>query len=133
MDRRRKIQRTIFTMLAADVLLVLIFAAFTSKGSRYAPLLAAACFAALVGSNFVVLHRKLRAQGPADPKGRTERASGRFWAYAGSAVFFVGSFYGILMVSQGTLPWTTLLALPVPLSVAVVFFRIGRNATSKKA
>jgi len=133
MDRRRKIRRAIFTMLAADVFLVLIFAAFTSEGSRYTSTVTVICFATLVGSNLLFLYRRLKALGPADPRDRAGSESDRFWAYAGSALFFIGSLYGVIMVSQGVLSWATLLALPIPLSVAVVFFRIGRNAASRKA
>lgn len=131
MERRRQIRRAVYLMVAMDV--VFLFIVILLSRLLDLRVLAAICFPTLLVSNFLFLRRKLRMVGQAPTKEGAVTRSHRFSVYACSAIFFVGTLYGVLMISQGELPRTILPLLLVPLSLAVYCLRTARRAGVRKS
>ena len=129
MQRQQQVRRTVIAMMAGDAvfLFVVIFV-----GQFLDPrVLAAICVPTLLISNVLFLRRKLRAVGPVFPSDTPAPRAARFPAYACSAIFFLGTLLGVLLISQGALPWPVLPVLIVPFSLAVFFLRGARKAGSR--
>ena len=133
MGRRKEIQRTLYAVVAADAVLVLLFAVISLNKPRVAVPLAPTCFLTLLASNFLFLRLKLKLIGPPDREEGTASRSGRFSLYACSAIFVIGTLYGVLMFSAGELPWTISPLLLVPLSLAIFCFRAARRARARRS
>lgn len=93
-------------------------------------------FATVLISNVLFLRRKLRMLGPptteegarvppltAEEGARVPRR--RFSLYGSAAVFFAGTLYGLLMISQGDLPRPVLPLLLIPLFLAVYCLKVA--------
>jgi predicted MFS family arabinose efflux permease len=125
-ERRQQIRRAVFAMVAVDAVVVLVVVLLSRLFTVM--LLAALCLPALLIFNFLFLRYKLRVVGQAPTEERAAGHSHRFSVYACSAIFFAGTLYGVLMISQGELPRTALPLLLVPLSLAVYCLRRARRA-----
>ena len=131
MEKRRRIQGTVYVMVATDVVFVLIIVLL----SRFLNIVALAmvCLPALLIFNFLFLRRKFKMVSQAPVGGGALPHSRAFSVYACSAIFFVGTLYGVLMILQGVLPRTILPLLLVPLSLAVYCFRTARRTGAPKS
>jgi hypothetical protein len=132
-ERHHRVQRALYTMLAADVVVVGAFTVAALTRPNAVTVLAPGCFAVLLLSNFLFLRRKLRMVGQTQPKEGTVNHSNRFSLYACSAIFFVGTLYGLLMIWHGQLPRETLPLLLVPLSLAVYCLKIALKPRTRKS
>jgi hypothetical protein len=130
MERRQQIRSTLYAMVVVDVAVV----AAVVLLSRVFPiaLLTVVFVPALLTFNFLFLRKRLKTTGQVSPEDRAAGRSHKFSVYACSAVFFLGTIYGLLMISQGQLPGTTLPVLLVPLSLAVYCLRTGLRAGSRR-
>jgi hypothetical protein len=131
MERRQQIQRAVYGMVAVDAAVILVVVLLSWLFTLM--LLAAVSLPALLIFNFLFLRYKLRVVGQAPTEGRAAGHSHKFSVYACSAIFFVGTLYGVLMISQEELPWTILPLLLVPLSLAVYCLRTARAAGVRKS
>lgn len=131
MGRHQQIQRAVFATVAVDVAVVLIVVLLSRSFNLM--LLVAVCLPALLIFNFLFLRYKLRLVGQAPTEGRAAGRSHKFSLYACSAIFFVGTFCGVLMISQGELPRMILPLLLVPLSLAVLCLRTARRSGMRKS
>ncbi len=127
MERRQEIQRTVFTAVAVDIAVILIFVVAWLNKPHDLVVFATICFPTLFIFNFLFLRRKLKRVGPPAAEQGT-RSSPRFSVYACSAIFFVGTLYGVLMIAQGDLPRMVSPLLLVPLSLAVYCLKTARRA-----
>ena len=130
MERRQKIRRAVFAVVAVDtaVLLVVVF-----LRHLFAVMwLAAVCLPAFLIFNFLFLRHKVRVVGQAPTGARATNHSRRFSVYVCSAIFFVGALYGVLMIAEGELPRSILPLLLVPRFLAVYCLRTARKARVRK-
>lgn len=131
MERRQQIQRAVYAMVAVDAAVILVAVLLSRLFTL--TLLAAVCLPALLLFDFLFLRYKLRVVGQAPTEGRAAGHSHKFSVYACSAIFFVGTLYGVLMISQGELPRTILPLLLVPLALAIYCLRTVRRAGAGKS
>jgi len=132
MERRREIQRAMYAMTAVDTTLVFLLVVVFLRWPSNRMILAAVCFPALLIFNFIFLRRKLRMVGPPTAEEGARAHAHKFSLYGGSAIFFAGTLYGLLMISQGELPRTVLPLLLIPLSLAVYSLRVARRSAARK-
>jgi hypothetical protein len=85
-------------------------------------------------SNVVLLRRNRKIVGMAamDSAGAQTR-SGKRSLYICSGMFFAGTLYGLLTISQGELPRTILPLLLVPLLLAVYCLKMARRVATRVA
>ena len=132
MERRREIERAMYAMVAADTALLFLFVVVFLRWPTNRMIVVGICFPALLILNFIFLRRKLRMVGPPTAEEGARAHPHKLSLYGCSAIFSTGTLYGLLMISQGELPWTTLPFLLVPLSVAVYCFRVARRNAARK-
>ncbi len=133
MERRQEIQRAVYVMVAADAaVLSLLLVAVLYRPLDLMPFVAV-CFTALLISNFLFLRNKLRKVGsPTTEEAGAQPRSRRFSVYACSAIFFIGTLRGALMISQGELPRAILPLLLVPLSIAVYCLKTALRTGARR-
>jgi hypothetical protein len=133
LERSRQIERAPYKLVATDVALIALFivVASTIKSSDVA-LVSPVCFMVLSFSNFLFLRRNLGTIGGTAAEEGAMSRSQRFSTYLCSIVFFVGTLYGVLMISQGNLPRAMLPVLLVPLSLAIYCLRTARRAGERR-
>lgn len=131
MGRHKGIERAVYSMLAADVGVLALFVVVVLTTSIDVRLLAAVGFPILLVYNFLFLQRKLRTTEPIVSPGGNVTRSSPFSIYACSAIFFLGTLYGLLMIGQGELPRAVLPLLIVPVSISVFCLRMARRASVK--
>jgi hypothetical protein len=128
MDRKKLIQRAVYSMVAIDVFFLLLVVLL----SRFVNLsVVAITFAALFIFNRL-LRRKLVSSLQAAEAEDFALRSNRFSLYVVLAIFFAGSAYGALMISQGELPRTILPLLLVPLFLAVYCLKTASRKSNSK-
>jgi uncharacterized membrane protein YfcA len=131
MERRQELQGTVYLLVAVDAVLVLIAVLL----SRFVSLtvLAPVGFAILLTLDYLFLRRSLKKVDPRTAEDSTRPRSRRFYGYACSAIFFIGTLYGVLMISEGELPRRILPLLLVPLMLAVYCLITARRAGARKS
>ena len=130
MDRHRYVQRAVYAMIAADVAFLLVAALFSR--SIDLNVLSAICLPTLLISNFLFLRLKLKTAASPSKEERAAPGPSRFSLYACSAIFFLGTLYGALLISRGELPRLILPLLLVPLLFAVYCLRTARQTGARK-
>jgi len=130
MERGQQIRRAVYGMVGIDAAVVLIVVLLSRLVT--VTLLSAVCVPALLIFNFLFVRYKLRVVGQAPAEERAASHSQRFSVYACSAIFFVGTIYGLWMISLGQLPRTILPLLLVPLSLGVYCLRTGLRSEARK-
>jgi len=130
MDRREAIQRTIYTIVAVDAVLLCAFVSLYLYPPTHSVLLLALFMPTSLIFNFLFLRRKLRALGPPTTEDAAKARRNKFSLYRGSAIYFAGTLYGLLMFAQRQLPLTLLPVLLIPLSLAIYFFRAARRRSA---
>src|SRR5579864_7909462 len=89
-------------------------------------------FPALLVSNFLFLRRRRKAIGTAPLEEAPLGRSRFFSAYACAAIFFFGTLYGILGISEGKLPRAVAPLLLIPLSMALYSVKTARRLRARK-
>lgn len=123
MERRKEIQRAMYAMMTVDAALLFLLAAISLRRPSSFMVLAVIYLPTVLISNFFFLRRKLKVVGPPTAGEDAKARPNRFSLYGCSAIFFTGTLYGVLMISQGELPRTILPLLLLPLSLAVYCLR----------
>lgn len=134
MEKRQEIQRALYIAVVADAALLILFVVLVSSRPSILTPAAVICFLILLISNLLFLRHKKRVSGPRISEETSASHSHDSFLYLGSAIFFVGTLYGVVMISRGELPRTTLPALLVPLSLAIYCLRTalrGRGAPKR--
>ena len=128
-ERHETFRRVVYLMILADCAVLLIFVVvFLRIPSSLSTLMI--IFPLILVSNFIFLRWKLRLIGL--PATRSEGVSSRpnVSLYGCSAIFFIGTFYGLLMILQGALPRIVLPLLLFPLWIAVYCLRVARRTST---
>ncbi|WP_420239027.1 hypothetical protein ACOBR2_05410 [Telmatobacter bradus] len=129
MERRKEIRSTMFKIVAWDVALLLLFmVAFLPAHLKIA---AATYLPTVLIFNVVMLRRNQKTAGTPTARAGDGARSGRSSLYICSGMFFAGTLYGLLTISQGELPRTTLPLLLVPLLLAVYCLKMARRITNR--
>jgi len=123
----RNLRRRVYTIVFIDVIALVALALVALNYSARLVPLGVLSFLVLYGSNYFLLRRKVKAREPSDGESETVSRSNRAYLYLCSAIFSIGSVYGVLMVMRGELPWAVLVCLPVPLSIAIFTYRLARR------
>ncbi len=130
MERRRQIRHAVYAVVAVDAAVISV--AVLLSRSLTVTLVSGICLPVLLILNLLILRHKLRVTVKARPERLAAGRPRRFSVYACSALFLLGTTYGLLMVSHGQLPRATLALLLVPLSLGVYCLRAGYRARSRK-
>ena len=130
-DRRQEIRHAMYVIAAADAAAGLV-AVFLSRLFSVA-LISAVCLPMLLVFNVLFLRYKLRVADRALPAEATRGRPRGSYLYACSAIFFVGTIYGLLMTAEGELPRIALPLLLVPLTLAIYCLRTVLKAKSRNS
>jgi len=131
MERRKRIKRTMYEMIAVDTaLLFLLLAVFFLRPSSIV-ILAAIYLPMVLIFNVLFLRRKMSSIGPVATEERAKPRPRRFSLFACSAIFFVGTLLGLMKILHGELPLTILPFLLVPLAVAVYCLKLALRSDSE--
>ena len=128
MDRQRKVARTVYIMVAANAVLVLLFVLVIAPVPTYLDLAGAIFLPALLVANVLFLRHRLKQLGPPEAGPRSTGWTQRFWLYVGSGMFFASALGGLLAVLSGNLPKILLLVLPIYFVVALYILKMARKA-----
>jgi hypothetical protein len=123
-EEQNKIRFEMFKLVALDVVLLLIFAA--SFLPTHLKLMATTYLPTVLIVNVVLLRRSRKTLGTPMVSAGTVTRSGRRSLYVCSGIFFAGTLYGLLTISQGELPRMVLPLLLIPLSLAVYCLKMAR-------
>jgi hypothetical protein len=133
MDRGTAIRQTIYKIVAVDAVLLCAFVSLYLYPPTHSVLLLALFMPTSLIFNFLFLRHKLRAIGPSTKEEAAKARGNKTSLYRGSAIYFAGTLYGLLMFAQRQLPLTLLPALLIPLSLAIYFFRAARRISTPSA
>jgi hypothetical protein len=133
MDRQKQIARTVYLIVVADVIALFLLLLVVQSHPTYLPLTAATYLVVALAFNFLFLRRKLKLAGPPDAAEQSSQGRiAKFWLYAASVIFFVGTIYGLILCLQGELPAELLPILLIPFSLAVYILRAALRGGVRK-
>jgi len=131
MESHKNIRRAVYPLVAVDIAFLLLFVAVGMSQQVNIVVLAAICLPVLLIFNFVFLRRRFKSAGPSSAVDDTHRQGG-FSLYACSAIFAMGTLYGVLMIAQGDIPRTIFPVLLVPIFLAVYCLKLARKTGRRK-
>jgi len=127
MDRERRIARTVYTMVAADTVLLMLFVLVVGTAPADLEIALGIFLPPVLIANYLLLRHRLRQIGPPEPGQRVTDWKQRFWLYLGSAIFLIGALCGLLKILVGGLPKSTLPVLLIPLFVGLYGLKMARK------
>jgi hypothetical protein len=130
-ERRQEIQRTMYAMVAVDAALLILLLIVFLRSPSSLTILAAIYLPTVLIFNVLLLRRKLKMGGFSATKENTQIRPHAFSLYACSAIFFTGTVGGLLTISHGELPRTTLPGLLFPFLIAVYCLRLARRQAAR--
>ena len=119
-------------MVAVDVTVAGLFVVIVRSKPLNIMLLAFVCLATLFIFNVLFLRRAHRKIGPPAAEDSPKLRSRSFFVYVCAAIYFLGTLYGVLMISEGELPRTMWPLLLIPLSLAIFCLKTARRIGPQK-
>ena len=128
MDRKRKVARTVYLMVAANTVLVILFVLLIAPVPADLEIAGGIFLPTVLIANYLFLRHRLKQVGPPETGERGTDWTQRFWLYLGSAIFLIGALFGLFTILSGDLPKSLLPALLIPFLVGLYGLKMAHKA-----